>query len=102
MLAGNGCLGLVHYFNGKFNAYQRTYVLTEFSSDVYAKYLYYVSEANFGTYAKANTKEGSVPYIVLSAVSGFTNPPAPDPTRNCAHPRHLHSTYRRNVNRLSG
>ena len=32
---GNGeHIGYVHYYKGKFNAYQRTYVLTDFSENI--------------------------------------------------------------------
>jgi type I restriction enzyme S subunit len=35
-----GEVGAIHYYNGKFEAYQRTYVLVEFVS-VDVKYIYY-------------------------------------------------------------
>lgn len=34
LIAGNGDVGNLHYFNGKFEAYQRTYILSEFSGNV--------------------------------------------------------------------
>ena len=34
LIAGNGDVGNLHYFNGKFEAYQRTYVLSEFTAHV--------------------------------------------------------------------
>ena len=34
LIAGNGEVGLTKYYNGKFNAYQRTYVLQSFRSDI--------------------------------------------------------------------
>jgi len=40
LIAGNGEVGTIHYYNGKFEAYQRTYVLIEFAS-VNVKYIYY-------------------------------------------------------------
>jgi type I restriction enzyme S subunit len=40
LIAGNGEVGTIHYYNGKFEAYQRTYVLVEFVS-VDVKYIYY-------------------------------------------------------------
>lgn len=42
ILPGNGVnVGEVYYYNGDFDAYQRTYVISEISKDVYARFLYY-------------------------------------------------------------
>ncbi|EID4419279.1 restriction endonuclease subunit S [Vibrio vulnificus] len=42
ILPGNGAnVGLVLYFDGKFEAYQRTYVLNNFRRDVDSKYVYH-------------------------------------------------------------
>ncbi len=42
-ISGNGSrLGHVTYFKGKFNAYQRTYILSEFSNEIIVRYLYFV------------------------------------------------------------
>lgn len=40
LVAGNGDLN-VKYYNGKFNAYQRTYVLTAKNNEISIKYLYF-------------------------------------------------------------
>ena len=42
LIAGNANVGDVKYYNGKFEAYQRSYVLSEFLSTVDVKYLYHV------------------------------------------------------------
>lgn len=42
LVAGNGDLN-IQYYNGKFNAYQRTYVIQPFKN-LYGKYLYYFLE----------------------------------------------------------
>ncbi|MBW5390506.1 restriction endonuclease subunit S, partial [Brachyspira hampsonii] len=35
LISGNGAyVGYVHYYKGKFNAYQRTYVLMDFEEDI--------------------------------------------------------------------
>ena len=39
IVPGNGDLGLLFYYNGEFDAYQRTYVLSDIK--IYPKYLYY-------------------------------------------------------------
>ena len=81
LIAGNGYLGLVHYYVGKFDAYQRTYVLTNFIPEVFGKYFYYCLMNGFETYAKAHTKEGSVPYITLKTVEDYTIPIPPLPVQ---------------------
>lgn len=43
LVAGNGVVGFTQYYKGKFNAYQRTYVLSDFHN-IYPLFLkYYVS-----------------------------------------------------------
>ena len=45
LVAGNGIVGFTQYYKGKFNAYQRTYVLSNFSKIINPKYLkFYVSD----------------------------------------------------------
>ncbi|MCP9911640.1 restriction endonuclease subunit S [Cyanobium sp. BA20m-p-22] len=41
LIAGNGDVGKVSYYNGKFEAYQRTYVLSEFT-EVSPQFLYLI------------------------------------------------------------
>ena len=42
LIAGNANVGDVKYYKGKFEAYQRTYVLTEFDDYIVVKYLYHI------------------------------------------------------------
>lgn len=42
LVAGNANVGDVKHYIGKFEAYQRTYVLTEFREDLLVKFIYYV------------------------------------------------------------
>ncbi|WXG59878.1 restriction endonuclease subunit S [Campylobacter concisus] len=36
LISGNGAnVGYIHYYKGKFNAYQRTYVLSDFSCNIF-------------------------------------------------------------------
>ena len=43
LISGNGAnLGYIHYYKGKFNAYQRTYVLSDFIEDVHYIQIYCV------------------------------------------------------------
>lgn len=68
LISGNGAnVGYIHYYKGKFNAYQRTYVLDGFNDNIiYVKY--YLDKF---LYERINTekKEGNTPYIVLSTLS---------------------------------
>lgn len=69
LIAGNGDVGNMHYYNGKFEAYQRTYVLSEFKIDTFyvLQYMdaFLISTLNDG-------KVGStIPYIVLGQLQDF-------------------------------
>lgn len=68
LVAGNGeHLGYVHYYSGKFNAYQRTYVLDNFKQWIhFMKYLLIkqLPKRIIETKSSSNT-----PYIVLSTLS---------------------------------
>lgn len=79
LVAGNGYLGNVKYFKGKFNAYQRTYVLFDFREGIKAMYLFYCMKAFFRDYAIAAQKDGSVPYITLGTLQSFEIPLPPLP-----------------------
>lgn len=78
LISGNGSrLGHVTHYIGKFNAYQRTYILNNFSNVIVVRYLYFILLNGFREHANQNKKPGSVPYIVLENVSGFTIPIPP-------------------------
>lgn len=68
LISGNGeNVGYVHYYKGKFNAYQRTYVLTGFNSNIhYIKlYLDKFLEARITTEVNA----GNTPYIKMGTLT---------------------------------
>lgn len=70
LIAGNGDVGNLHEYHGKFEVYQRTYVLYEFK-DVILKYIiHYLS-----MYLVKKLLEGilgsTIPYIVLSQLQNF-------------------------------
>ena len=72
IISGNGELGLIKYYNGKFNAYQRTYVLQNFKlNPVYIKFMmeYYLPRK---IYKEKNI--GAMPYIVLSTIAELEIP----------------------------
>ena len=71
LVSGNGSqIGHVNYYNGKFNAYQRTYVFTGFVG-VIPKYLLLYLKRYIREYCMTNAKKGSVPYITLPMLKNF-------------------------------
>jgi type I restriction enzyme S subunit len=68
LISGNGAnVGYIHYYKGKFNAYQRTYVLTGFTIDVdYVKIFLdkYLSERIATEVSASNT-----PYIKMDTIT---------------------------------
>ena len=71
LIAGNANVGDVKYYKGKFEAYQRTYVLSEFLSTVDVKYLYYVLSNDLKQYLDSNKNEAAMTYIVLKTLEEF-------------------------------
>jgi len=69
LVAGNGDVGNIHYFNGKFEAYQRTYVLFDFSINV--SYLWYQLSAYLATSLGIGKIGSSIPYIKMENLSNF-------------------------------
>lgn len=63
LMAGNGDIGDIKYYNGKFNAYQRTYVLHNFGCDI--KYVMYFLQQNFDRAVMRGTQRSSMPFIKL-------------------------------------
>ena len=67
MISGNGeHLGYVHYYNGKFNAYQRTYVLSDFSEDI--QYIKYYLDKFFRKKIEGEKSDSNTPYITIGTV----------------------------------
>lgn len=68
LIAGNGAyLGYIHYYKGKFNAYQRTYVLSDFNVNVF--YLKYYLDRFLPSRIATEKKDGNTPYIVLRTIT---------------------------------
>lgn len=71
LVSGNGSqVGHINYYKGKFNAYQRTYVIYDFNK-VNVKYLLHYLGAYLKNYILMNSKKGSVPYITLPILQNF-------------------------------
>lgn len=68
LVAGNGAhLGYIHHYIGKFNAYQRTYVLQKFEVNV--MFLRYLLDLYLPARIQFEKKDGNTPYIVLSTLT---------------------------------
>jgi type I restriction enzyme M protein len=76
LIAGNGDVGSVQYFNGQFEAYQRTYVLSNFNN-VLPKYLYYVLKMVLKETVSKQKLGNTMPYIKLGMLETFEIPLPP-------------------------
>lgn len=69
IISGNGAnVGYIHYFKGKFNAYQRTYVLDDCSSIICIQYFKKFLERFLAKRIHQEKSESNTPYIRLSAL----------------------------------
>ncbi|MGL6297763.1 MAG: restriction endonuclease subunit S [Methanobacteriaceae archaeon] len=68
LISGNGAnVGYIHHFNGKFNAYQRTYVLDKFKNhDII--FIKFTLERHLKKRIEQEKNQGNTPYIVLSTL----------------------------------
>ena len=74
LISGNGSqVGHLNYYKGKFNAYQRTYVIDDFR-DVNVFSLLHYLKSTIRPYVMDKSKKGSVPYITLPMLEGFIIP----------------------------
>lgn len=77
LISGNGSqVGHLNQYEGKFNAYQRTYVLDNFKL-VIKPFLFHFMDAYLKPYIMVNCKKGSVPYITLPMLQSFNVPVPP-------------------------
>lgn len=71
LVSGNGAnVGYVHYYNGKFNAYQRTYVISEFSADV--QFIKLFLDRNLEQRIHTEVNAGNTPYIKMDTLTEMT------------------------------
>lgn len=71
-IAGNGEIGQSFYYNGKFEAYQRTYVLTDFT--ISGQYLNFVIRSLFKEMVERQKQMSAMPYIKLATLKDFMVP----------------------------
>ncbi len=73
LISGNGAyVWYVHYYKGKFNAYQRTYVLDNFSEHII--FVKYFLTMFLQSHIQTNRNEGNTPYIVMGTLKDFEIP----------------------------
>ena len=70
LVAGNGDLN-VKYYNGKFDAYQRTYILESNSNKLYMPYLYFFMDKYVDTLRKQSIG-GVIKYIKLENITNVS------------------------------
>lgn len=70
LLAGNGDIGNISFYNGKFEAYQRTYVLQSPTS-LYLLYLFYHIKYNWVKYNRGKVFGSAIPYIRLGNLGNY-------------------------------
>lgn len=67
-IAGNGAtVGYMHYADGYFNAYQRTYVLTDIQVD--RNFIFFEINKKLKKKIKQESRAGNIPYIVLDMLT---------------------------------
>ena len=70
LISGNGeHLGYVHYYKGKFNAYQRTYVLNNFTQDIF--YMFYTLKQNLPKRILQTKSSSNTPYIIMETLTNM-------------------------------
>ena len=70
LISGNGAhVGYVHYYNGKFNAYQRTYVLMDFTENIL--FIKYYLDIHLKYKINIENNKGNIPYIVLNTIKNM-------------------------------
>ena len=77
LVAGNGDVGAVKYFKGKFEAYQRTYVLHQFDERISAKYLYAVLQFGFKQHLERLRLGNTMPYVKRGMLAEYSIPLPP-------------------------
>ena len=68
LVSGNGAnVGYVHHYKGKFNAYQRTYVMSQFSEDILFTKWFLVR--NIQERIRVEVNAGNTPYITMGTLT---------------------------------
>lgn len=78
LIAGNGDVGKVTYYKGKFEAYQRTYVLSEFVGAL-PRFLYLILDGKLKDTVSRQKLGNTMPYIKVGMLTDFQLPVPPLP-----------------------
>ena len=76
LIAGNGDVGKVSYYHGKFEAYQRTYVLSDFT-EVLPRFLYLILDGKLKETVSKQKLGNTMPYIKVGMLTDFQLPVPP-------------------------
>ena len=70
LIAGNGAVGQTTYYKGKFEAYQRTYVLSDFNN-IEPKLLLFIMQGRLMSYLSSMVLGNTIPYIKKGMLQDF-------------------------------
>jgi type I restriction enzyme, S subunit len=79
LVAGNGDVGAVKYFKGKFDAYQRTYVLKDFEATINVRFLFILLHGYLKDTVAKQKLGNTMPYIKVGMLKNFQVPLPPLP-----------------------
>lgn len=72
LIPGEGGIGsIIHYINGKFDYHQRVYKISDFSSDIWGKFVYYCMHLSFNKQATRNSVKATVDSLRLPTFQEF-------------------------------
>ena len=71
LVAGNGDIGNISYYDGQFEAYQRTYVIQPFIEHTYLNYVYYHIVSNWVKYNTDKMYGTAIQYIRLKNIQDY-------------------------------
>ncbi len=110
ILPGNGAnVGKVFFYDGKFEAYQRTYVVNELNQAINPRFLYFCFSATWPDWIATKQFGSATNYIVVGDLKAFPVPTPSLPVQKATveqlesftkETRHLETIYRQKLNEL--
>lgn len=71
LVSGNGNVGFTRYYNGRFNAYQRVYVISNFAEKINSNYLKYYTSSLLISSVENNAVGSVIEFIKLGDIKNF-------------------------------
>lgn len=72
LVPGEGRIGnIFHYIHGRFDVHQRVYAITQFTSNVFARFIHYYMAMHFGPWAMQHTVKATVDSLRLPTFQNF-------------------------------